>query len=342
MSRIINVMGCGVVVGMLLLTISAYLCNRWVNTPIDIAANSLVDVQAGDTLTKISRQLYDQGIIQWPRLWVLYARLTQRTAIHVGEYALPAVVTPDQLLSLLQSADVLSYSVTLVEGKTFADFLQTLQAQEKLSITLADKMPQDILSIIGVDSAHPEGWFFPDTYHYTRNTRDVDILRQAYQKMQSVLAEQWQQRSENLPYNTPYEALIMASIIEKETGVAAEREQIAGVFVRRLRRGMRLQTDPTVIYGLGAAYQGNLRRRHLLQKTPYNTYTINGLPPTPIAMPGREAIYAALHPADGDSLFFVAKGDGSHQFSATLAEHERAVKHFQIEKRAKNYRSSPK
>ncbi|MDX5300122.1 MAG: endolytic transglycosylase MltG, partial [Gammaproteobacteria bacterium] len=183
--------------------------------------------------------------------------------------------------------------------------------------------------------------FFPDTYLYHRGQTDLEVLRWAYERMQAVLEQEWALREEGLPYTTPYEALIMASIVEKETGAAHERGDIAGVFVRRLRLGMRLQTDPTVIYGLGDGFDGDLKKRHLQESTPYNTYVIPALPPTPIAAPGREAIHAALHPKPGTALFFVAKGDGTHQFSDTLKAHEDAVRTYQIQKRAQNYRSSP-
>jgi len=231
--------------------------------------------------------------------------------------------------------------VTLVEGLTFKNFLETLSKQEKIDIALTDKSFAEIKNFLKLDIEHPEGWFYPDTYQYVSGISDADILLQAHKRMQRVLAEEWEKRAKDLPYKTAYEALIMASIIEKETGVAYERPEIAGVFVRRLQKGMRLQTDPTIIYGLGDSYKGNIRRKHLRQPTPYNTYVINGLPPTPIAMPARAAINAALNPAPGKTLFFVAKGDGSHQFSETLAQHNKAVQKYQIKNRVKEYRSAP-
>jgi UPF0755 protein len=186
---------------------------------------------------------------------------------------------------------------------------------------------------LGAGGMHPEGRFLPETYHYTRGLTDLDVLRRTYTAMQTALEAAWRKRAADVPLKTPYEALILASIVEKETGVAAERPQIAGVFARRLRLGMLLQTDPTVIYGLGSAFDGNLTRRHLETPTPYNTYTTAGLPPTPIALPGRDALEAAVNPAPGEALYFVAKGDGSHHFSATLAEHNRAVARYQLGRR---------
>ncbi len=195
--------------------------------------------------------------------------------------------------------------------------------------------------MLGLSETPLEGWIYPDTYSYTKGTRDIDVLRRAYQRMQQVLAEEWEARSQPLPLSSPYEALILASIVEKETGAPEERAAIAGVFVRRLQKNMRLQTDPTVIYGMGDNYRGNIRRSDLTRYTPYNTYKIDGLPPTPIANPGREAIHASLHPAPGKALYFVAKGDGRHQFSATLVEHNRAVQVYQKRQRRQDYRSSP-
>ncbi len=328
-------------IGVFGLTVFAFFLNHWINKPLSFSEEAIIKIQPGDTLGKISYQLAKDGILSQPKLLIFYAKFTDRTKIEVGEYNIPQFITPENLLDLLQSGDVVTYSVTLVEGKTFKNFLNVLQQQTNLDSTLEDKTPNEIIELNGLTIDHPEGWFYPDTYQYVSGTSDNDILMRAYTKMEKVLAEEWSQRSKDLPYKNAYEALIMASIIEKETGVASERSEIAGVFVRRLKKGMRLQTDPTIIYGLGDSYKGNIRRKHLTQATPYNTYVIDGLPPTPIAMPGREAIHAALHPAEGTTLFFVAKGDGSHQFSTTLDEHNKAVQEYQIKNRAKQYRSAP-
>lgn len=326
---------------MLLLTVGAFIVNRWLYEPINLQEEKVVAIQAGDTLSKIAYQLANEGILTYPKLFILYAKFTEQTRLEVGEYRISARVTPERLLSELRSGDVVSYSVTLVEGLTFKDFLAVLKKQEKIKLTLVGKTFAEIKSELALDIDHPEGWFYPDTYQYVAGTTDADILLQAHKKMQKVLEYEWGNRAKRLPYKNAYEALIMASIVEKETGVAYERPEIAGVFVRRLQKSMRLQTDPTIIYGLGDSYKGNIRRKHLSQRTPYNTYVIDGLPPTPIAMPGTDAIHAALHPAAGRELFFVAKGDGSHKFSETLAEHNKAVQKYQIKNRAKEYRSAP-
>jgi UPF0755 protein len=217
--------------------------------------------------------------------------------------------------------------------------LDALKQDPVITHTLQAPDARQLMLELELDKAHAEGWFFPDTYHFVRGTTDKDLLQRAYASMRSQLEEQWQQREEGLPYRRPYEALIMASIIEKETGIPEEREQIAGVFVRRLQKGMRLQTDPTVIYGIGESYDGNIRLRDLRTDTPYNTYTRSGLPPTPIAMPGLAAIRAALHPAAGDSLYFVASGGGAHVFSSTLEQHNEAVIKYQLKGKSRAFSS---
>ncbi|WP_460236869.1 endolytic transglycosylase MltG [Aurantivibrio plasticivorans] len=315
----------------------------WLSTPLSLTEEkSVLVVEPGASLHSVSQELALQGAIKWPRLLVLLGRLRDQTNIKVGEYELVSGVGPEEFLDMLNDGDVIHYSVTLIEGKTFNEALVDLKQEESLVPTLVDKDAiADFLSQLDLPNENPEGWFFPDTYHFVKGESDADILIRAHNRLRDVLSTEWEGRASNLPYENAYEALIMASIIEKETGTPSEREQIAGVFVRRLEKNMRLQTDPTVIYGLGDKYNGNIRRSHLRQATPYNTYVIKGLPPTPIAMVGREAIYAALHPAEGEALYFVAKGDGSHHFSATLEEHNNAVQEYQVRKRVENYQSAP-
>nr|WP_305080568.1 endolytic transglycosylase MltG [Microbulbifer zhoushanensis] len=298
------------------------------------------EVASGGSLSKALDQLHSEGVVSLPKVVLLYAYYMDKTGIHAGEYLLPHGSNAMDLVERLHTGDVTRYRVTLVEGWTFAQALAQVRAGRNIVQTEVAAEPGTAAEALGFEGESPEGWIFPDTYIYRSGTSDIELLRQAYQRMQKVLDEEWQARDEDLPYSSPYEALIMASLVEKETGQPSERDEIAGVFVRRLNKGMRLQTDPTVIYGLGEDYDGNLRRVHLRQATPYNTYVIDGLPPTPIALPGREAIRAALNPKDGDSLYFVAKGNGYHHFSATLAEHNRAVREYQLKRRA-DYRSSP-
>ncbi len=286
-----------------------------------------------------------RGWLQQEGVLKIYGRLFPgQTGIRAGEYRISSGTTVRQWLNMMRDGDVVRHQLTLVEGWNLQQVLSYLSAQELLaeeSIALGE----GFWAQLGIDdplAEHPEGLFFPDTYDYRRGDSPSLILRRAYRRLVAVLEEEWQARSPDLPYANPYEALIMASIVEKETGVAAERAEIAGVFVRRLNLGMRLQTDPTVIYGMGDRYQGNLRSRDLKDgSNEYNTYRIDALPPSPIALAGREAIHAALHPADGETLFFVARGDGSHQFSRTLAEHEAAVDRYQKRGRRRDYRSSP-
>ena len=314
---------------------------RW-RQPLNIPAQGFpLTVEAGDSLRAVVNTLHREGVLAYPNLVVLYGRWTRLDQeIKRGEYLLPQHATAESMLLLLQSGKVIQYQVTLPEGITLERALDILAQQNELEHVLEGPDDARILELIKPHTL-PEGLFFPDSYHYARAATDWDIIQRAHGELQAVLQEEWEGRVSGLPYKTPYEALTMASIIERETGLVQEREQISGVFVRRLHKGMRLQTDPTVIYGLGSDYDGNLRRVHLADDSnPYNSYRHGGLPPTPIALPGRAAIHAALHPAEGNALYFVARGDGGHSFSATLAEHEQAVRKYQLQRR-KDYRSSP-
>tara|TARA_B100000446_G_scaffold141385_2_gene134001 strand:- start:23968 stop:25002 length:1035 start_codon:yes stop_codon:yes gene_type:complete len=313
---------------------------RWLHQPLTAAVNGpqLIEIIDGDSLYRVGHRYGGELGLTHVRFWVWYARLYNLTDIQRGEYELPRELTPVSLLRLLNSGQVKQRTISLIEGTTLKEALSVLEQIPTLSEG-EPLTPAAVRQKLQIEQENPEGWLFPDTYAYTKQTTAWQLLEQSHKKLKRVLAQEWEGRAENLPYETPYEALIMASIVEKETGVPHERAEIAGVFVRRLQQGMRLQTDPTIIYGLGDSYQGDIKRKHLRQRTPYNTYVINGLPPTPIALAGREAIHAALHPADGSSLYFVAKGDGSHQFSATLSQHQAAVKQFQLNRKA-DYRST--
>lgn len=314
---------------------------RWAE-PLPISEKGYVlSVAQGDSLRTVVDALHKAGVLMHPKLVALYGRWTGLDQqIKQGEYLLPPKSTAESVLLLLQSGDVIRYQVTFPEGITLALALKILSQQNYLEKTLTGSSDPQILKIIQPHS-EAEGLFFPDTYHYTKGDTDLSILRRAYSAMSKILQEEWNQRAFGVPYQTPYEALIMASIIERETGLPEEREQISGVFVRRLQQGMLLQTDPTVIYGLGAEFDGNLQRKDLAEEhNIYNTYRRPGLPPTPIALPGRAAIHAALHPDNGESLYFVARGDGGHAFSSTLSEHNRAVREYQLQKN-EDYRSTP-
>lgn len=330
------------VLGCIALAIAAYQLQRYLDTPLQIAEPGIeYSLQRGATLGTLAYDLDRQGVLTHPRWLTGYARLSGRgRTVKAGDYWLQPGLTPRQLLQKLESGDILYFQLTLVEGWTLQQVLAYLRTLPRLQQSLQSPLTPEQL---GVDwQGSLEGMLFPDTYHFHSGDSDRSVLQQAFHRLQEVLLEEWQQRADKLPYASPYEALTMASLVEKETGYAPERPIIAGVFVRRLDKNMRLQTDPTVIYGLGPDFDGNLRSRHLKDAgNPYNTYRHHGLPPTPIALAGREAIHAALHPADGDALYFVARGDGSHHFSATLEEHQRAVRKYQIEQRRKDYSSSP-
>jgi UPF0755 protein len=298
-------------------------------------AEHVLEVKRGDSFDHVLRRLRRLGIREGRDLYwkALAWELGVVTRLQVGEYALGHATTPVQLLRKLEAGSVIQHQFTIVEGWTFREMRLALAREQALEQTLTGLPDEEVMRRLGAGAEHPEGRFLPETYHYTRGVTDLQLLKRTYVAMQNTLAAAWEKRDADLPLRTPYEALVLASIVEKETGVAAERPQIAGVFIRRLRLGMLLQTDPTVVYGLGSAFDGNLTRRHLETATPYNTYVVAGLPPTPIALPGRAAIEATLHPAAGEALYFVARGDGSHAFSATLAEHNRAVARYQLGRR---------
>lgn len=309
--------------------------------PLEITQEQLLDVPAGSTPTGVLNRLQTEGVIKdafWLRLYWRFNLSGQ--ALHSGEYRMVPGMDVDALFGVWKRKEVVQYSLTLVEGWNFRQVRAALAKQAKLDQTLAGLSDAELMTKIGHPDVFPEGRFFPDTYRYVRGMTDAEVLKQAYARLEEVLDEEWAARAADAPYADPYQALIMASLVEKETGVPQERGQIAGVFVRRLKLGMQLQTDPTVIYGMGERYNGKLTRADLKQATPYNTYVIAGMPPTPISLVGREAIHAALNPVSGDSLYFVAKGDGSHVFSNDLDAHNAAVREYQIKRRA-DYRSSP-
>jgi UPF0755 protein len=303
----------------------------WLNGPIQaLDAETVYEVPAGASLSRVTAELAEQGILERPRVLSLWGRLTgQAQNVKAGEYLLTAGLSPRQLLDTLVSGKVRLYPVKIIEGWTYTEVLASLTANSALEAVFdpaADPL-QQLQSELARGQSNPEGLLFPDTYMVPRGTSDLDVLVLAAELMQQKLAAAWQGRSEGLPLKNPYELLTLASIVERETAVDDERARVAGVFIRRLQKGMRLQTDPTVIYGLGDTYDGNLTRAHLLTDNPYNTYTRGGLPPTPIGMPGDASLQAVGHPADGKALYFVASGDadGTHVFSATLEEHNAAV-----------------
>lgn len=331
-----------VALAVLTATTGALLLRNWWLSPLETPEAGLIMlVEPGDSLSRISRRLVGAGVLHQGRLFNLMGRfLDVDSRIRPGEYRLPRGASPKTLLALLQSGDTVRYLVTLPEGITLGAALDVIQSSDGVRSVLSGPDDPQLRELVAPRDS-TEGYFLPETYQYERGDSDLQLLFEAHRMMEAALSEMWSQRELDLPYREPYEALIMASIIEKETGIASERPTIGGVFVRRLKLGMRLQTDPTVIYGLGGEFDGNLQRKHLNDDSnPYNSYRHNGLPPGPIALPGRAALLAALKPGTGDALYFVARGDGSHQFSATLKEHEAAVRQFQLSRRA-NYRSSP-
>ena len=292
-------------------------------------------VEPGTSLRGFARQLRREGVLPDAHtlVWLAYIKGQSRD-LKAGEYRFRKGITALELLDQVIAGRVVEYPITIVEGWSFKQVQEALAHAPKLTHSLQSLKPGQIMAMLGFPSLHPEGRFYPDTYYYSSGMSDLLILQRAFQKMEKVLDEEWASRSSNLPFKTRDEALTLASIVEKETGKAEERPLIAGVFLQRMRIGMKLQTDPTVIYGLGDKFNGNLTVAHLRQYTPYNTYVVKGLPPTPIAMTGRAALHAVLHPEDTKALYFVSRGDGSHEFSETLEQHNRAVVKYQLKGRS--------
>lgn len=306
-----------------------YLTRQYLETPLSLDQPVVIMIEPGQSLTRISQQLTEAGYLNWPQVFVAWARWQELDrSIRTGEYELTPGLTPMTLMDLLMSGRNVQYPFTMIEGWTVRQALQHLWQQETIIPTLQDRSDEELLQILQSPFPFLEGTLFPDTYFHTRGTTDEAILRRAHQQLLSVLEAEWLQRAQGLPYENQWQALTMASIIEKESGYQAEKADISGVFVRRLQLGMRLQSDPTVIYGVGDAYTGVIRRSDLDTPTPWNTYRIAGLPPSPIAMSGRASIRASLNPKEGTALYFVSRGDGSHQFSDTLQEHNAAVRQY--------------
>ena len=344
------------VIGALTLALTLLLAWAWhdyqemVITPVVTGNPVTIEIIKGDSFNQITDKLLEQKINIKP-FWfkALAVQLKIANKLKTGEYELSPGLTPTEILALFAQGKTKKYSITFPEGWSLKDILKEINSNQYLEHTLqsadvnhinfqTDTLHEHAVSDNGLPQPTTqslEGMLFPDTYFFEKHDTDVTLLKRAYDKMQSVLTQEWAHKAENLPFKDSYEALVLASIVEKETAQATERPLIAGVFVRRLQSGMMLQTDPTVIYGMGENYQGNISSNDLKTPTPYNTYTFSGLPPTPIAMPGRDAIYATLHPDNSNSLYFVARGDGTHQFSAILKDHNRAVDNLQRKKNAK-------
>lgn len=288
-------------------------------------------VQPGTTLRGFTRQLYDEKVLpdSHTLVWLAYLK-GQGRELKSGEYRFRKGITPMQLLEQVVNGRVVEYPFTIVEGWTFKQVIQSLDAAPRLTHTLQGMPPQKIMASLGYPGMSPEGRFYPDTYYYSAGMSDLLVLQRAFQKMDTTLQQEWAARDSKVPLKTPEEALTLASIVEKESAKPEERSIIAGVFANRLRLGMKLQTDPTVIYGMGDRYHGKITFNDLARRTPYNTYIIHGLPPTPIAMPSAESLHAALNPADTKALYFVSRGDGTHEFSDNLADHNRAVIKYQL------------
>ncbi|GHD29790.1 endolytic transglycosylase MltG [Parahalioglobus pacificus] len=338
---VLAITACLLLLSVTVLVAGNWLWQRW-QQPIGLPVEGYpLIVESGDTLRGVAEELTEAGVLEDPWMLRFYARLKALDdQIKRGEYLLHPPLTQSSLLRQLVDGDIVTYQVTIPEGLTLAQALTVLARDPVLVPELTGARDQRLLEL-AQGAATAEGLFLPETYRFERGDSDWQIMQRAHVALKQTLDAAWADRDAGLPYESPYEALVMASIVERETGVPGERREIAGVFVRRIMKNMRLQTDPTVIYGLGEGFDGNLRRTHLRDDSnPYNTYRHKGLPPTPIALPGRAAIEAAMHPLPGETLFFVARGDGSHQFSITLEAHEEAVRKYQLSRRS-DYRSSP-
>ncbi len=311
---------------------AAYDAWRFLNNPLGGDRFELL-VEPGDTVAGISADLERRQLLDKPHWWKLYARYTGAARkIRSGEFVLDGDLTPIQLLTALQSGREKQHSFTIIEGWTIWQLREALAGDSVIESTLGDASDSELMALLDLPDVHPEGQFLPDTYLFPRGTTDIDFLRRANQALQQALESAWQNRQADLPLANPYEALILASIVERETGQVGERDLVSGVMVNRLRKKMRLQTDPTVIYGIGPSFNGDITFKDLKTKTPYNTYVIKGLPPTPIAMSGLAAIQAAVNPATTTALFFVADGSGGHVFSDTLEQHKAAVDKYILKK----------
>jgi len=314
--------------------ISIYLdYKRFLDMPLNINTPLIFTIDSGSSFKDLNKKLKSYHILDKPYYFEFYARYSgYAKKIQSGEYQLSPGLTPIKIINIFVSGDVIQHSITLLEGWTIKDIKKEISSNTVLIKNLTDYSSDSLLKKIKITESNVEGLFFPDTYYFTKGASDIELLQRAYRRGKAILEKEWESRDAGLPYKNDYDALIMASIIEKETALASERAMIAGVFVRRLKNNMKLQTDPTVIYAMGIKYDGNIRKKDLRIDSPYNTYRYNGLPPTPIALAGREAIHAALHPENDDTLYFVSKKDGSHYFSKTLYEHNKAVKKYQLNK----------
>ena len=310
---------------------------EFVHTPVNVTQDQLLTIERGTTGSKLAALLEQEKILEHADLlpWLLKLQ-PQLNKVKAGTYSLTGVKTLQDLLDMINSGKEAQFSVKFIEGKTFKEWRKNLENAPHLKQTLQGKSDKEIMALLDIPAVakavyewnNMDGWLYPDTYNYTPNSTDLELLKRSTTRLQKALDKAWNERDENLPLADPYQMLILASIVEKETGIAAERPQVASVFINRLRANMKLQTDPTVIYGMGESYTGNIRKKDLEAMTPYNTYMIEGLPPTPIAMVSESALQAVAHPAKTDFYYFVADGSGGHKFTRNLNEHNKAVQEY--------------